>query len=314
MQFLEPSVAKLTPGPDEEIVNPTKAVPADPRDLKATQVASIAPTIPVIPTAPLPPPARPEASFNKDAPAVNTPLITGQPRPLAAGDDLSRKFMQQVKDFPQDAAGQLDWQLMQFLQGEQVPQDQTLAGLSKEDHEVLSAVLDGLANFRNSLRVDPNMLLSDKIRPLLEVTDRLRTQAELTIPTLCLCTDVKGFGVYEPLDPARFEAGKEHRVIVYCEVANFASVLDEQKRWETKLSQEVVLYDEATGQEVWRDKTPSRPIIDYSRNRRHDFFIVKMLRLPAHLNIGHYLLHVSVIDDQVKRVAENSVPVQVVAQ
>ena len=259
-------------------------------------------------------PPRQDVPFNKDTPAVNTPLIVGQPRPLPASDDLAQRFVQQVRDFPQDVAGHLDWQLLQFLQGQSVPQLQTLAPLPGEDREMLSTLLDGLTNFRNALRSDNNMLLSRKIRPLLELSDRLRTQAELTVPTLALCTDVKGFGVYEPIEPARFEAGREHKVIVYCEVENFASLLDEQKRWETKLTQEVVLYTEQNGLEVWRDKVPARTVIDYSRNRRHDFFIVKMIRLPANLTIGRYLLKVTVVDQQVNRVAENTAPILIVAQ
>jgi hypothetical protein len=179
---------------------------------------------------------------------------------------------------------------------------------------MLTALFDGLTNFRNSLRADNNMLLSRKIRPLLEISDRLRTQAELNIPTLTLCTDVKGFGSYEPIEPGRFEAGKEHKAIVYCEVENFASVLDDQKRWETRLTQDIVLYTEGNGLEVWRDKAQARPIVDFSRNRRHDFFILKMIRLPANLSIGRYILKVSVVDQQVKRVAENTVAIQVVAE
>ena len=156
------------------------------------------------------------------------------------------------------------------------------------------------------------MLLSRKIRPLLEITERLKTQAELTIPTLTLCTDVKGFGLYDPIEPAKFEGGKEHTVIVYCEVENFSSTLDEQKRVETRMTQDVALYTEGNGEEIWRDKSQTRPIVDFSRNRRHDFFIVKKIHLPANLSLGRYILKVSVVDQQVKRVAENTVAIQVV--
>ena len=259
-------------------------------------------------------PARTDVPFNKDSPAVNTPLLSGQPRPLPASDELAQRFAQAIKDSPADVASQLDWQLLQFLQGQSVPQLQTMNGLQAEDREMLTALLDGLSNFRNALRADNNMLMSHKVRLLLDAADRLRAQAELNIPTVALCTDVKGYGVYDPIDPAHFETGKEHRLVVYCEVENFSSMLDEQKRWETRLTQEVVLYTEQGGLEVWRDKAAARPILDYSRNRRHDFFIVKMIRLPANLPIDHYLLKVTVVDQQMNRVAENTVPVEIVAQ
>ncbi|HET6247070.1 MAG TPA: hypothetical protein VFE47_05165 [Tepidisphaeraceae bacterium] len=278
----------------------------------SNQIASLTPT--PAPAISVTPPRPDLTSLNKD-PASNTALINAQPAPLPASDAMAQKLAKQVHDYPEDIAAQLDWQLLQMLQGQSVPQLQTLAPLQAEDREMLSAILDGMTNFRNALRADNNMLLSRKIRPILDAADRLKTQAELSIPTVALCTDVKGFGVYEPLEPARFPAdGKDHRVIVYCEVENFSSQLDEQKRWETRMMQDVVLYTEQNGLEVWRDKTPGRPIVDYSRNRRHDFFIVKMIRLPANLTIGRYLLKVTVTDQEVNRVAENTVPVVIVAQ
>lgn len=297
---------------------------ASPQSAAATPTPPIvAPAPPIAPTQPppaaVPPPAmtltppRTDVPFNKDTPAVNTPLIVGQPRPLPATDDMANRLAQQVRDYPQDLSAQFDWQLLQMLQGQSVPQLQTIAPLAAEDRELLSAVLDGLTNFRNAVRSDGNMLLSRKMMPLVEMSERLKTQGELSLPTVALCTDVKGFGVYDPIEPPRFTAGKENRAIVYCEVENFSSMLDEQKRWETKLTQEVVLYQESSGEEVWRDRTPTRPIVDYSRNRRHDFFIVKMIRLPRELTLGRFLLKVSVVDEQVKRVAENTVPIQIVS-
>ena len=123
-----------------------------------------------------------------------------------------------------------------------------------------------------------------------------------------------GFGVYDPIQPARFIAGKENKVILYCEVENFSSQYNGDKQWETRLSQDVVLYTEQNGLEVWRDKTANKQVVDQSRNRRHDFFLAKVIDLPANLTIGRYLLKVSIVDDQVKRVAENTIPIEIVAQ
>jgi hypothetical protein len=177
---------------------------------------------------------------------------------------------------------------------------------------VISTIMDGLTNFRSSLRADNNMLLSKKIKPLLELADRLRSQADLNIPALALCKSVEGFGMYEPMEPARFAAGSTHEAILYCEVENFACVLQADKqRWETRLSQEATLYTES-GMPVWVDK--SGQIVDSSRNRRHDFFLVKRIKLPATLTIGRYLLKVTVEDQQAKRLAEQTVPVEIVAQ
>jgi hypothetical protein len=71
-----------------------------------------------------------------------------------------------------------------------------------------------------------------------------------------------------------------------------------------------VLYSE-TGLNVWH--TAADPVTDQSRNRRHDFHIVRRLKLPA-IPVGRYLLKVTVTDLQVNRVAEATVPIQVVAR
>ncbi|HEV2688312.1 MAG TPA: hypothetical protein VGV35_07150, partial [Bryobacteraceae bacterium] len=263
------------------------------------------------------------------APKVTNPTVIAEAQPAKApvvrpaaanipaapsSDELSQRLAQHVKDYPQDLGGQFDYQLIEFLRGESVPDMQKLAGLGNEDREILAAVMDGLSNFRTAARADNNMLLSRKVRPILEAADRLRTQAELTIPTVALCSRVNTYGSYEPFDPARFTAGTEHEVVVYCEVENFSSQLDSQRFWETSLREEIVLYSDQ-GMQVWTpDRVAPRPTMDRSRARRRDFFLGRLIRLPANLSIGRYILKVSVVDQQVNRVAENSVPLEVVAQ
>ena len=234
------------------------------------------------------------------------------PRAVALAGDLEAKLARQIQNSPRDLWAHLDFQLLHFLRDENAPQLDQLTSLPLEDRELVAAVLDGLTLFRNGLRADGNMLLSRKVKPLLDLADRLRSQADLNIPTLALCTKIDVFGVYEPIDPVRFVAGKEHQAIIYCEVENFASTpMSDKKMWETKLSQEAVLYTES-GMQVWMDKAGA--VVDHSRNRRRDFFIYKKIKLPASLTIGRYLLKVTVEDQQAKRVAEQTMQVEIVAQ
>ena len=232
----------------------------------------------------------------------------------AAGSDLESKLSRQVQEYPHDLWAQMDYQFLHVIRNEPSPLNDTSSSLVAEDREVLSAVMDGLMLFRNHLRERGNMLPSDKVRPLLEMADRLRTQANLSIPTLALCTRVDGFSVYEPIDPARFTVGREHNAIIYCEVENFSSTASPAagpRMWETKLSQEAVLYTES-GLEVWTDKTSA--VVDRSRSRRHDFFVVKKIKLPATLTLGRYLLHVIVEDQQSHRMAEQTIPLEIVGR
>jgi hypothetical protein len=239
----------------------------------------------------------------KPAPAVRDTSLNG--------GDLESSLAKNLKEYPKDVWAQLDYQLLQFLKDKPTPQLDALSKLSAEDRELISAVMDSLTNFRNMLRSDSNMLMSRKVRALLDLAARVRAQADLIIPTLSLCTKVEGFGVYEPVEPARFTAMREHPIIVYCEVENFASHQNEKRMWETKLSQEVVLYTE-TGLPVWQDKTENIP--DLARNLRHDFYVVKKTKFPPNIAIGRYLLKVTIVDQQASRVAEATIPVLFVAQ
>ena len=98
---------------------------------------------------------------------------------------------------------------------------------------------------------------------------------------------------------------------MYCEVANFASNRNAKQQWETRLRQELVLYTEF-GVPVWNDRTET--IVDTARNRRHDFFVNKRIVIPGNLSIGRYLLKVSIIDEQANRVAEQTLPIVIMAK
>lgn len=241
------------------------------------------------------------------APAAGTRDIL----PSTGASAMELTIARQLRDNPKDLWAHLDYQLFQFLQDKPTPQLEPLSRLSAEDRELIAAVMDAMNNFRAGTRADSNMLMSKKVKPLLDMADRVRSQADLVVPTVALCTRVDAFGVYEPFDPPRFIAMREHAIIIYCEVENFASHLNDKRLWETRLSQEVVLYTE-TGLPVWQDRTDK--IVDFARRRRHDFFLVKKARFPANITIGRYLLKVTVVDQQANRVAESTLPVQFVAQ
>lgn len=234
------------------------------------------------------------------------PVAAATPKALPKAPEdiaLAEQLAKRVKENPLDVSAHLDYQLHQFTIGQSVPQLAPLAPLPTEDREVIAAVMDGLSNFRTSVQNDNNQLLSKKIRPLVDLSDRLKAQADLAVPTIALCRRVDGFGVYEPIEPAEFPRGRETPVILYCEVANFSSQRPGGKRWETTLAHSATLYKE-NGVPVWSDKSTN--VTDNSRNRRHDFFVVKMLKLPSTLTAGKYVLKVTVMDRQTNRMAEGS--------
>ena len=216
-----------------------------------------------------------------------------------------------VTDYPRDLGNQLDYQLLRFVRDEPTPELSNVTQLSDEDRDILLALMDGLNNFRAAVRNDGNLMLNRKIQPLLEMADRLRSEAQLSIPTVAFCSKVSRFGVYEPMSSSRFPAGRNNDLIVYCEVANFNSVQGSDRMWRTRLKQDMVLYTDS-GLAVWPEKPNAATILDESRNRRHDFFIPTRVRLPSSLAAGKYVLKITLTDEESNRIVEASTPLDII--
>ena len=228
-------------------------------------------------------------------------------------DALTQSFealQAKARQQPDDVVAQLDSQLARYLNNEPVPAAGDLEQVAPEDRELVSAVIDGLVNFRNTARANPDALSADRARPLVEMADRIKAGNELRVANVTLCKSVRGFGNYEPIEP-RFLAGQPTTVVLYSEVENFTSAQVGGDKWQTRLAYEVRIYTEL-GMEVWSER--SENVTDHARRKRTDFFVNKMIRLPANLTIGRYMLKVTVRDLQANRMAESMLPVQFVAR
>lgn len=256
-------------------------------------------------------PGRPvQASASVPHQAPPAPAVVPQtPAPAAAGP--ASEIARRARDYPADLLAQTDDELLRLVNGDSVPDLQSMAGLAPEDRELLSDLMDALSNFRNQLRQNSNLLLSRKVAPLIDLSDRLRNDAELSVPTVAIVRSAPAFGVYDPIDPARFTAGRQHVINIYYEVDNSTAVLNKEGRYETRLSDEVVLYTESSGLPALT--VPKSHYTDISRRRRHDFFGIKTVTLPPTLIIGRYILKITVQDEQGRRIAENTLPVDIVA-
>ena len=289
--------------------NPFEAQPA------AQAPPVVAPPVVVVPPPPVPAAQLASAQISP-VPAVKNdePKIMPESADFASTgpskDVLGDRLRKRTRDNPADVADQLDLQLYGMLNDDPAPELAEVTLLTNDDREIVSALVDGISNFRSAIRQDSTMLQAKKIQPLLDMADRLRSQADLTVSTVVLCRRVMGYGNYEPITPTRFPAGKENRVIVYCEVANFLAKQNSQQMWEAKMSEQVTLYTDA-GMMAWTGGT--NQLTDECRNRRHDFFCYNLIQLPPNLTVGRYMLKVSIEDQNAGRVAETTVPLSIAA-
>ena len=245
--------------------------------------------------------------------ADQIPLASNGNSPVTIPTDAYELALQkQVRDYPRNLGSQLDYQLLRFVRDEPTPELSNVTQLSGEDRDILLALMDGLNNFRAAARSDGNLMLNRKIQPLLEMADRLRSEAQLAIPTVAFCSQVSSYGVYRPMPSSRFPAGRNNDLIVYCEAANFTSVQGSDRIWRTRLKQDMVLYTD-TGLAVWPEKADAATFVDESRNRRHDFFISRRVQLPSSLAAGKYVLKITLTDEESNRIVEAGTPLEIVS-
>ncbi|MGC4032311.1 MAG: hypothetical protein QM754_11380 [Tepidisphaeraceae bacterium] len=224
-------------GPDGKPFQPTITPPGSSAAAPGTPTAE--PVVANVPT----PGETPSAV--EPVPAVSPALP-----PSNANDPLGQQLAKKARDYPRDLAPQIDDQLYRMLNGEQVPTSDAMAGLSLEDRDILSSILDGMANFRGGVKKDANLLVTRKIKPILEMSDRLRSRADMSIVNANVCRKITAFGIYDPIIPANLRSGIVNKLWLYYEVENLNPRLDGNNNWVTPFQQDLVLYDEY-GQPQW---------------------------------------------------------------
>lgn len=186
-----------------------------------------------------------------------------------------------------------------------------LSPLSAENRRLVTAYQRLFAQIGRSTgasAASDRQVLSDLAE---ELADAIDQHKPLTIRNLKLCKKVNGFGVYETFSKNVFLAGQSHPMIVYAELDHFRSDVGPDGKHLVRLTQEVVLYNDADGLPVWRQRPVA--ITDESYNRREDFFVVQVIRLSDRLTVGKYQLKVTITDEVGRSVDEATVPIQIVA-
>jgi hypothetical protein len=193
-------------------------------------------------------------------------------------------------------------------------------GLAPEDLSAVEAVRRFSAALGSARREGET--LADRVESLgvdLQGFRSLRVNA-------ALCSKVNGFGQYVGLGTNKFLQGRATKAVVYAEVSNFAhreltptelagAYLPENKtedRWAVDLTEELRLIHAADEVVVWA--RAEQGVVETSRNKRRDFYLVQTVTFPPTLTVGAYTLKVIVRDKVKGQVCEANIPLEVVAQ
>ncbi|MFZ4574390.1 MAG: hypothetical protein ACOYN0_08330 [Phycisphaerales bacterium] len=192
-----------------------------------------------------------------------------------------------------------------------VPGSTLYSRLSTEDRATLAAARDRVA-------ASP-AASSEEIRAALA---KIAAPSELRIPQVKLCTKVRGFGQYDAFGSNAFSAGRTSKAIVYTEVEGFTarparagdpntSGGDTADQVSVELEQSLTLFQH-DGYQVWH--RPPQRVVETSRVKRRDFYLIQIIELHKSLPIGRYNLKVTLKDVASGEVTETTVPLEIVGQ
>ena len=136
---------------------------------------------------------------------------------------------------------------------------------------------------------------------LRQAAERLGEIGGLAVKNLHFCTEVKGYGSFVSFSQDEFRPGQE--VLLYCEVENFQSKLNE-KGYHTALKARYQVFD-ASGNRVAEKDLGLKE--EHCQNRRRDFFVPYFLWMPKQVSAGKYQLKLTLEDVHAGQTAEASI-------
>ena len=240
--------------------------------------------------------------------ALKVAMTQAEAKPLSF-DEMLMAVAARVRDEATDELqASLNLALLGAATGSALLSDADLEALTAREREQVKQYEAFASHLRAGLQ---NGELHDADEALASELDAIIGERPIEIRLASLCRSVNGYGDYEEMKEHTFIAGREQPVIIYVELDHYDTAEESDGRFNVTLTQEVVLYNDADGLPVWSH--PKERIIDHSRNRRRDFFVVQLVRLPARLSVGKYQLKVRVSDENGGSVDEVAVPISVVA-
>jgi len=200
---------------------------------------------------------------------------------------------------------------LSMLDPEAAINPEAVPDLTSKERELLGALQAFFAGVGARLAegTDVEEAIATGVRELREAVIK---EPRLTLPALALCHRVDGYGKYERFSVNRFLAHSVQQVIVYVEVDDFTSEVNDAGEWVTQLSQQITIYSDRDGIPVWRSGD-MQTAIDKARNQRHDFFLLQIITIPGALSVGKYHLKVRVRDEKSGAEAEGAVEFEMVA-
>ena len=242
------------------------------------------------------------------------PAARGQVGPAESSTDaLIKDMLQRIQDEPGNTALEIDLRMLYHMAGDDAAALTPIEDIPQSEWESYEAMLRTWIKLRDNARSGSHSdedVAEEVLPDLKSWYDRERQHADLKLLRLLLVRKVVSYGVVEVFEPAHFIAGRINPVIVYAELDNFSSESDDEGRYLTRLSQQITIFTKQ-GLEVSLVQDPL--IKDISTTKRQDFFLARIVNIPAQLPPGEYILKLAVVDEPAGKAAERTTNFKLIA-
>lgn len=242
-------------------------------------------------------------------------LAANVARPPAESAQRVDTFARRVTDLeaavtknPNDFDQQFRLRMLYLADGQDEKALSPTAGMDAELEELVQAYFRALIAARSDAGRDPATWATRQLESIEDLRERVRSRADLQVPKVLLCTNIDGYGIYDPIAPPEFTAGRRNEVVLYIEVDNYQSERittgpkSGSQRTLLTVRQSLLRQD---GHEIWNHTDEN--IEDVSRDRRRDFFLSAKVVIPKALSPGNYVLKVEVEDELAGKINSNTV-------
>ena len=312
-QTVSPTTQQSTPEDVTRDAADTNTTAIDTTDPSATQPAIKSPILGQVGVraAPsrsaTPQTTNPDQANQSPAPGINSPA-TAANAPVTL-DQLIEQWQAQPVDG--SYRQQLDQRLVLVLAGKYEDARRPLESVSDQQQQMASRLIEMLIGIRESHGGNPRAEAQRVLTEVQALTDSLLQISDPEITTLALTRAVRGFGQYDLFDPADFPTGRANEFVVYSELRNFQSRKTDDGWFESEFSMKTTILNR--GGEVILEINDD-PIKDRCRSRRHDCFIPRLVRLPATLSPGEYVVKLTIVDKIGEKVTEKRTTFRIVAR
>ncbi|MGD8452321.1 MAG: hypothetical protein PVJ57_10925 [Phycisphaerae bacterium] len=239
------------------------------------------------------------AAVNGTATAHNAPVSLRDMLDHWPGDPEASTFRRQ-----------LDRRMIAVLAGDYAEARRPLTMVSDAQQDIAARFVESLIVIRDEHDGDPAGASTRVMEELAELSEALRSLSDLRIPTLAICQEVSGYGIYKPIEPAVFPGGVPSEFVTYCEVSDFVRQRGEDGLYVSRFDMRTRVLD-SLGETVLDVR--DRDIVDRCRQPRHDCFIPRLIRVPGTLAPGEYVVKVTIVDKLGEKVTENRASFRVLA-